>query len=74
MQIDVPIRFARSPFLLFYTVLLLSMVFGTVVSIMLSGWKLNKLLGACMAVLYVLVIITCVLVEELKPEALMTNP
>jgi len=64
----------RSPFLLFYTVLLLSMVFGTVVSIMLSGWKLNKLLGACMAVLYVLVIITCVLVEELKPEALMTNP
>ena len=36
----------RSPYLMFYTCLLLGMVFGTVVSIMLSKWKLNKFLGA----------------------------
>ena len=59
---------------MFYTCLLLGMVLGTVVSIMISKWKLNKFLGACMAVLYVLFIIACVVIEELKPVALMTNP
>ena len=59
---------------MFYTCLLLTMVFGTVVSIMISKWKLNKMLGACMAVLYVLFIIACVVIEETKPAALMTNP
>jgi len=66
--------FIRSPFLMFYTCLLLAMVFGTVVSIMLSKWKLNKFLGGCMAVLYVLFIIACVVIEETRPVALMTNP
>ncbi|CAE7700762.1 SLC24A1 [Symbiodinium sp. CCMP2456] len=56
--------FIRSPFLMFYTCLLLAMVFGTVVSIMISKWKLNKFLGGCMAVLYVLFIIACVVIEE----------
>eukprot|EP00439_Symbiodinium_sp_Y106_P066383 s1784_g10.t2 len=59
--------FIRSPFLMFYTCLLLAMVFGTVVSIMLSKWKLNKFLGGCMAVLYVLFIIAGV-VEMLKAK------
>jgi len=68
--IGVPIR---SPYLMFYTCLLLGMVFGTVVSIMLSGWKLNKFLGGCMAVLYVIFIVTCVLIEELQPAGLKTN-
>ena len=63
----------RSPYLMFYTCLLLGMVFGTVVSIMLSGWKLNKFLGGCMAVLYVIFIVTCVLIEELQPAGLKTN-
>lgn len=66
--------FIRSPFLMFYTCLLLAMVFGTVVSIMISKWKLNKFLGGCMAVLYVLFIIACVVIEETRPTALMTNP
>mmetsp|Transcript_17690 Transcript_17690/g.41597 ORF Transcript_17690/g.41597 Transcript_17690/m.41597 type:complete len:566 (+) Transcript_17690:106-1803(+) len=66
--------FIKSPFLMFYTCLLLGMVFGTVVSIMLSKWKLNKFLGGCMAVLYVLFIITCVVIEETQPTVLMTNP
>ena len=59
--------------MMFYTCLLLGMVFGTVVSIMLSGWKLNKFLGGCMAVLYVIFIVTCVLIEELQPAGLKTN-
>ncbi|CAE7174831.1 SLC24A1 [Symbiodinium pilosum] len=66
--------FIRSPFLMFYTCLLLGMVFGTVISIMLSKWKLNKFLGGCMAVLYILFIIACVVIEETQPAALMTNP
>lgn len=63
----------RSPYLMFYTCLLLGMVFGTVVSIMLSGWKLSKFLGACMAVLYIVFIVSCVLIERFEPEALRTN-
>lgn len=62
----------RSPYLMFYTCLLLGMVFGTVVSIMISKWKLSKFLGACMAVLYVIFIVSCVLIEELQPAALRT--
>ena len=59
---------------MFYTCLLLGMVFGTVISIMLSKWKLNKFLGGCMAILYLLFIIACVVIEETQPSALMTNP
>eukprot|EP00438_Fugacium_kawagutii_P010349 Skav210920 [mRNA] locus=scaffold4127:68207:73315:- [translate_table: standard] len=62
-----------SPYLMFYTCLLLGMVFGTVVSIMLTDWKLSKFLGGCMAVLYLLFIVACVLIEELQPDALRTN-
>lgn len=64
----------RSPYLMFYTVLLLGMVFGTVLSIKFSGWKLQKTLGACMAVLYFIFIVTTVAVELSEPKWLMTNP
>lgn len=64
----------RSPYLMFYTCLLLGMVFGTVCSIKFSGWKLQKTLGACMAVLYFIFIVTTVAVELSQPTWLMTNP
>ncbi|CAE7272178.1 SLC24A2 [Symbiodinium pilosum] len=64
----------QSPYLMFYTCLLLGMVFGTVVSIKICGWKLNKFLGGCMAVLYFVFIITTVVVELSRPTWLMTNP
>ena len=64
----------RSPYLMFYTCLLLGMVFGTVCSIKFSGWKLQKTLGACMAVLYFIFIVTTVTVELSQPTWLMTNP
>lgn len=64
----------KSPYLMFYTCLLLFMVFGTVCSIRVSGWKLQKTLGACMAVLYFVFIVTTVSVELSQPTWLMTNP
>ena len=64
----------KSPYLMFYTCLLLFMVFGTVCSIKFSGWKLQKTLGACMAVLYFVFIVTTVSVELSQPTWLMTNP
>jgi len=64
----------QSPYLMFYTCLLLGMVFGTVISIKLCGWKLQKALGGCMAALYFVFIITTVVVELSRPTWLMTNP
>mmetsp|Transcript_20169 Transcript_20169/g.47086 ORF Transcript_20169/g.47086 Transcript_20169/m.47086 type:complete len:561 (+) Transcript_20169:136-1818(+) len=64
----------QSPYLMFYTCLLLGMVFGTVISIKICGWKLQKALGGCMAALYFLFIITTVVVELSRPTWLMTNP
>mmetsp|Transcript_64172 Transcript_64172/g.150630 ORF Transcript_64172/g.150630 Transcript_64172/m.150630 type:complete len:549 (-) Transcript_64172:39-1685(-) len=69
--LGVPIR---SRYLMFYTCLLLGMVFGTVISIKVSGWKLQKGLGVCMAVLYFIFIVTTVVVELTQPTWLMTNP
>ncbi|CAE7580926.1 Slc24a2 [Symbiodinium natans] len=64
----------QSPYLMFYTCVLLGMVFGTVLSIKICGWKLTKALGGCMAVLYFAFIITTVVVELTRPVWLMTNP
>jgi len=64
----------QSPYLMFYTCVLLGMVFGTVISIKICGWKLQKALGGCMAVLYFVFIITTVVVELTQPVWLMTNP
>mmetsp|Transcript_35718 Transcript_35718/g.79956 ORF Transcript_35718/g.79956 Transcript_35718/m.79956 type:complete len:555 (+) Transcript_35718:111-1775(+) len=64
----------QSPYLMFYTCVLLGMVFGTVLSIKICGWKLQKALGGCMAVLYFLFIICTVVVELTRPTWLMTNP
>mmetsp|Transcript_114090 Transcript_114090/g.233467 ORF Transcript_114090/g.233467 Transcript_114090/m.233467 type:complete len:519 (+) Transcript_114090:2-1558(+) len=59
-----------SPYLTFYVLLLLFMVFMTVLSIHILGWTLNKPLGGCMAVLYFIFLITAVSVEEARPEAM----
>lgn len=64
----------KSPYLMFYTCLLLGMVFGTVMSIKICGWKLQKALGACMAFLYFVFIVTTITVELARPTWLMTNP
>ncbi|CAE7174824.1 SLC24A2 [Symbiodinium pilosum] len=64
----------RSRYLMLYTCLLLGMVAGLVLSIKLTGWKLKKALGGCMAGLYFLFIITTVTVELTQPTWLMTNP
>eukprot|EP00442_Polarella_glacialis_P003124 CAMPEP_0115083972 /NCGR_PEP_ID=MMETSP0227-20121206/20945_1 /TAXON_ID=89957 /ORGANISM="Polarella glacialis, Strain CCMP 1383" /LENGTH=520 /DNA_ID=CAMNT_0002472615 /DNA_START=147 /DNA_END=1706 /DNA_ORIENTATION=- len=54
----------QSPFLVFYVVVLLIMVFAVVISIHFLGWVLNKKLGIIMAVLYVIFIILVVSVES----------
>jgi sodium/potassium/calcium exchanger 1 len=59
-----------SPFLVFYVLLLLFMVFMTVTSIHFLGWTLNKPLGLCMAGLYVIFLVTACSVEYSEPEAL----
>jgi len=59
-----------SPYLTFYVLLLLFMVGMTVLSIHLLGWTLNKPLGGCMALLYIIFLVTAVSVEETKPEAM----
>lgn len=60
----------KSPFLTFYVLLLLFMVFCVVLCIHMLGWKLNKVLGLCMAVLYVIFLITAIAVETSNPDAL----
>jgi len=63
----------RSPYLVFYVVLLLGMVFAVVVSIHLSGWKLSKMLGVFMAGLYVIFLVAAIVVQATEPKALRTN-
>lgn len=63
----------KSPFLAFYVVLLLFMVGMVVVCIHMMKWRLNKPLGLCMAVLYVIFLITAVSVETVQPEGLKLN-
>eukprot|EP00404_Azadinium_spinosum_P050317 CAMPEP_0180743366 /NCGR_PEP_ID=MMETSP1038_2-20121128/27410_1 /TAXON_ID=632150 /ORGANISM="Azadinium spinosum, Strain 3D9" /LENGTH=390 /DNA_ID=CAMNT_0022776779 /DNA_START=227 /DNA_END=1397 /DNA_ORIENTATION=- len=57
-----------SPYLTFYVLLLLFMVFMTIVSIHIFGWTLNKPLGASMALLYVMFLLTVCSVEYNKPS------
>jgi len=56
-----------SPYLTFFVLLLLIMVFAVILSIHVIGWKLSRRLGACMAVLYLAFLVTCVTVEETNP-------
>lgn len=56
-----------SPFIFFYVLLLLFMVFLTVLSIHLVGWKLNNTLGLCMAGLYGVFLVIALTVEFSKP-------
>eukprot|EP00930_Biecheleria_cincta_P036842 TRINITY_DN2524_c0_g2_i1.p1 TRINITY_DN2524_c0_g2~~TRINITY_DN2524_c0_g2_i1.p1 ORF type:complete len:616 (-),score=111.73 TRINITY_DN2524_c0_g2_i1:190-1905(-) len=62
-----------SPYLMFYTIVLLSMVGFVIVSIHWSGWQLSKKLGTIMALLYVIFIILCLTVELTKPTWLVTE-
>eukprot|EP00931_Biecheleriopsis_adriatica_P111419 TRINITY_DN8579_c0_g1_i1.p1 TRINITY_DN8579_c0_g1~~TRINITY_DN8579_c0_g1_i1.p1 ORF type:complete len:576 (-),score=109.25 TRINITY_DN8579_c0_g1_i1:81-1808(-) len=63
----------KSPFLMFYVLLLLGMVLAVILSIKFCNWKLTKSLGACMAALYLVFIVLAVIVDTLKPKELMTN-
>lgn len=63
----------RSPYLVFYVVLLLGMVFAVVVCIHLSGWKLSKKLGTFMAVLYAVFLVLAIVVQATEPTWLRTN-
>jgi Ca2+/Na+ antiporter len=60
----------KSPYLVFYVILLLSMVFATIVSIHVLGWKLNKTLGVAMTALYCLFLSIALIVEFTEPEFL----
>jgi Ca2+/Na+ antiporter len=53
-----------SPYITFYVLLLLFMVFLVIVSIHCLGWVLNKPLGACMAALYVAFLVIALTVED----------
>merc|ERR1712039_690213 len=54
----------KSPYLVFYVVLLLFMVFCVVASIAAMKWTLNKSLGVIMGALYVLFLIIVLIVEK----------
>ncbi|CAE7676280.1 Nckx30C, partial [Symbiodinium pilosum] len=58
----------KSPFLAFHTILLLFMVVAVVLSIHCLGWKLNRMLGFCMAILYVAFLGIALSVETTQPE------
>eukprot|EP00420_Gonyaulax_spinifera_P008120 CAMPEP_0197944972 /NCGR_PEP_ID=MMETSP1439-20131203/125677_1 /TAXON_ID=66791 /ORGANISM="Gonyaulax spinifera, Strain CCMP409" /LENGTH=442 /DNA_ID=CAMNT_0043568227 /DNA_START=9 /DNA_END=1337 /DNA_ORIENTATION=- len=60
----------RSPYLTFYVLLLLFMVFSVVLCIHLLKWRLNKTLGTLMAVLYLVFLVIAISVESAKPSAL----
>jgi len=59
-----------SPYLVFYIIMLLSMVFATIVSIHVLGWKLNKALAVVMIALYCLFLSIAMIVEFTTPEFL----
>lgn len=52
-----------SPYIKFHVLLLLFMVLSVIVSIHIIGWKLNKTLGAFMALLYIIFLVVAVTVE-----------
>ena len=60
----------KSSYLVFYVLLLLAMVFASITSIHLNGWKLNKTLGIAMVVLYCVFLAIALTVEYLEPEFL----
>mmetsp|Transcript_104221 Transcript_104221/g.316403 ORF Transcript_104221/g.316403 Transcript_104221/m.316403 type:complete len:453 (+) Transcript_104221:75-1433(+) len=57
-----------SPYLTFYVLLLLSMVFAVIVCIHMLSWKLNKVLGLLMALLYIIFLTVAITVEKVAPE------
>jgi len=61
----------KSPYLAFDVILLLFMVLAVVLCIHCLGWKLNRMLGLCMAVLYAVFLVIALSVEIGKPDWLM---
>mmetsp|Transcript_44653 Transcript_44653/g.105921 ORF Transcript_44653/g.105921 Transcript_44653/m.105921 type:complete len:618 (-) Transcript_44653:230-2083(-) len=60
----------ESDYITVYVLLLLFMVGCVILSIHVLGWKLNRCLGAFMAVLYALFLIVALTVEITQPKAL----
>merc|ERR1719419_1507470 len=60
----------RSPYLAFFVLLLLFMVFCVVLAIHVLGWKLNKPLGICMALLYAVFLGIALTVYIVEPPEL----
>eukprot|EP00418_Pyrodinium_bahamense_P090821 CAMPEP_0179048784 /NCGR_PEP_ID=MMETSP0796-20121207/19883_1 /TAXON_ID=73915 /ORGANISM="Pyrodinium bahamense, Strain pbaha01" /LENGTH=367 /DNA_ID=CAMNT_0020745255 /DNA_START=107 /DNA_END=1210 /DNA_ORIENTATION=- len=60
----------ESPYLTFFVLVLLFMVLCVILSIHFLGWKLNRALGLCMALLYGVFLVTAIIVLETKPKAL----
>mmetsp|Transcript_46540 Transcript_46540/g.120440 ORF Transcript_46540/g.120440 Transcript_46540/m.120440 type:complete len:596 (+) Transcript_46540:103-1890(+) len=58
----------QSPYLAVHVLLLLSMVFAVVLSIHCLGWRLNRALGLCMGVLYMIFLFVAIVVEWNQPE------
>jgi len=60
----------KSPYLVFYVLLLLVMVFASILSIHLNKWKLDKTLGVAMVVLYCVFLTIAIVVEYAELEFL----
>jgi len=59
-----------SDYIVLYVLILVFMVFCVVLSIHCLGWVLNKVLGAGMAFLYAIFLVTVLIVEFEQPDAL----
>jgi len=60
----------ESDYILLYVLILVFMVFSVVMSIHCLGWVLNRKLGAGMGLLYAIFLVTVLIVEFERPEAL----
>jgi len=58
----------QSPYIVVYVLILLFMVFCVITSIHFLGWRLNKCLGLCMALLYGVFMVLALILEIGKPE------
>jgi len=58
----------QSPYLTAFVLLLVFMVFAVIFSIHMLGWRLNRMLGGCMALLYVVFLVIGVVIEKTQPE------
>eukprot|EP00929_Paragymnodinium_shiwhaense_P089067 TRINITY_DN49323_c0_g1_i1.p1 TRINITY_DN49323_c0_g1~~TRINITY_DN49323_c0_g1_i1.p1 ORF type:complete len:602 (-),score=107.96 TRINITY_DN49323_c0_g1_i1:207-2012(-) len=59
-----------SPYMSFNVILLLFMVFSVIICIHVLGWKLNKMLGVMMGILYLMFLAVTITVELTDPREL----